>query len=145
VSARASTRWQDITAENGAVILYVDTSEVREGALDELKPAMKRLVDFVEANEPQLAAYNVYFSDDGARMTVASLHPDSASLEHHMEVARPRFREVVGLVTLSSVHIFGEPSETVMRRVHEKAELWGRGTVVVEPSYAGFTRIESRR
>jgi hypothetical protein len=125
------------------VILYVDASEVREGALDKLKPAMRRLVEFVEANEPQLVAYNVYFSDDGTRMTVASLHPDAASLEHHMQVAGPLFCEMVELVTLSSIHIYGEPSETVVKQAHEKARLLGRGPVVVEPSYAGFTRVEA--
>jgi quinol monooxygenase YgiN len=108
-------------------ILYLDTSDVREGALDELKPAIKRLVAFVEANEPRLIAYNVYLSEDGTRMTVVSMHPDSASLEYHMEVARPLFREFVDLVTLSSIHIYGEPSEKVLRQSHEKAQLLGRG------------------
>jgi hypothetical protein len=123
------------------VILYVDTSDVREGALDELKPGMRRLVGFVEANEPQLIAYNVYFSDDGARMTVASVHPDSASLEYHMEVAGPLFHEFVELVTLYSIHIYGEPSERVVKQAQEKARLLGHGTVVVEPLHAGFTRV----
>jgi hypothetical protein len=123
------------------VILYVDASDVREGALEELKPGMRRLVDFIEANEPQLIAYNVYFSDDGTRMTVASVHPDSASLEYHLEVAGPLFREFVELVTLSSIHIYGDPSEKVVTQAHEKARLLGRGTVVVEPLHAGFTRV----
>jgi hypothetical protein len=52
------------------VILFVDTSDVREGALEALKPALDRLVDFVEANEPRLIAYNVYVSEDGTRLTV---------------------------------------------------------------------------
>jgi hypothetical protein len=60
-------------------IVYVDTSDVREGAVEELKEAIAELVDFVDANEPRLMAYNVYFSDDGNRMTVAHVHPDSAS------------------------------------------------------------------
>ena len=46
-------------------ILYVDTSDVREGALEELKPAIARLTDFVEANEPRIIAYNVYLNDEG--------------------------------------------------------------------------------
>ena len=60
-------------------------------------------------------------------MTVASVHPDSASLEYHMEVAGPLFREFVELVTLSSIHIYGEPSEKCCnsrRRRHGA----GRGT-----------------
>ena len=69
------------------LILYVDTSDVREGALEELKAGMKELTDFVEANEPRIIAYNVYFNDEGTRMTVVHAHVDSASFEHHMEVA----------------------------------------------------------
>jgi hypothetical protein len=122
-------------------ILYIDTSEVRGGALEELKRAIKGLVDFVQANEPRLIAYAVYFSDDGTRMTVVSLHPDSASLEYHMEIAGPLFRRFVELVTLSSIHIYGEPSENVLQQSHEKARLLGRGIVVVEPLHAGFIRV----
>ena len=121
--------------------MYVDTSDVREGALEELKPAMKELVDFVQANEPRIIAYNVYLSDDGSRMTVVHVHPDSESLEYHMEVAGPVFRRFVELVTLSSIHIYGEPSEKVLRQSHEKARMLGRDAVVVDSPHAGFTRL----
>ena len=72
-------------------IVYIDISEVCEGALDELKAGLKDLADFIQAKEPQLIAYNVYFSDDGTRMTVVNMHPNSASLEYHMEVAGRSF------------------------------------------------------
>jgi hypothetical protein len=123
------------------LILYFDTSDVREGALEELKPAIRELVDFIEANEPQLIAYNVYLSDDGTKMTVVNVHPDSASLEHHMTVAGPLFRRFTELVTLSSIHIYGEPSDRVLKQSREKAQLLGSGTVVVEPLFAGFARF----
>ena len=55
-------------------IIYIDHSEVREGKLDELKTAMKELVELVEANEPRIIAYNVYFTEDGTRMTVVHVH-----------------------------------------------------------------------
>jgi quinol monooxygenase YgiN len=123
------------------VIVYVDTSEVREGALAELKTAIKELADFVDANEPRLIAYNVYFSADGTRMTVVHVHPDSASLEYHMELAGPVFRQFVELVKLLSIHIYGEPSEKLLERLQEKARLLGRGAVIVAPWHAGFTRF----
>ena len=66
-------------------IVYVDTSEVRPGRLEELKAAMNDLARFVQANEPQLFAYNVYFNDDGTRMSVLHINPDSASLEFRHE------------------------------------------------------------
>ena len=125
-------------------VVYVDTSDVREGALEELKAASKELVDFVAANEPRLIAYNVYFRDDGTRMTVVHVHPDSASLQYHMEVAGPVFRRFVDLVTLSSIHVYGEPSERVLKQVHEKALLLGRGAVKVDALHAGFTRFAVR-
>ena len=125
-------------------IVYVDTSDVREGAVEALKAGIKELVDFVDANEPRIIAYNVYFSDDGTRMTVVHVHPDSASLEYHLEVAGPIFRRFADLVTLSSIHIYGEPSERVLKQAHEKARLLGRGAVVVEALHAGFTRFAVR-
>jgi hypothetical protein len=125
-------------------ITYVDTSDVREGALEELKAAIKDLADFIEANEPRLIAYNAYFSDDGTRMTVVHVHPDSASLEYHMEVVGPLLRNFVELVTLSSIHIYGEPSETLLTQLQEKARLLGRAEVVVDALHAGFTRLAVR-
>jgi quinol monooxygenase YgiN len=125
------------------LIVYVDAAEVREGALEELRPAIAELVAFVEANEPRLIAYNVYLSDDGTNMTVVSVHPDSASLEYHMTVAGPLFRRFVELVTLSSIHIYGAPSDDALRQSFEKARLLGRGAVVVESLFAGFTRFVS--
>ena len=124
-----------------AAIVYIDISEVHEGALDELKAGLKDLVDFIEAKEPRLLAYNVYFSADSTRMTVMNVHPDAASLEYHMEVAGPLFRRFVELVTLSSIHIYGEPSEKALEQAHEKARLLGGGAVEVEALHAGFTRL----
>ena len=40
-------------------ILSVDTSEIRDGKLEELKTAMYELVEFAGMNEPRLIAYNV--------------------------------------------------------------------------------------
>ena len=125
-------------------IVYIDTADVREGAAEELKAGMKELADFVDANEPRLIAYNVYFSGDDTRMTVVHVHPDSASLEYHLEVAGPIFRRFVDLVTLTSIHIYGKPSEQVLKQAHEKARLLGRGAVVVDALHAGFTRSAVR-
>ena len=50
----------------------------REGALEEVKLAIRDLIGFIEENEPRLIAYNVYFNPDGTKMTVVSVHPDSA-------------------------------------------------------------------
>jgi hypothetical protein len=124
-------------------IVYVDTSDVREGAIEDLKTAIKELVDFVDENEPRIIAYNVYLSDDGTQINVVHMHPDSASLEYHMEVAGPMFRNFADLVTLKSIVIFGRPSEKLLRQLHEKARSLGRGTVTVLELHAGFSRFDA--
>jgi hypothetical protein len=122
-------------------LVYVDTSEVREGALEELKDAIRELADFVETNEPQLISYNVYFSDDGSRMTVIHVHPDSASLDYHIDVAGARFGGFADLLTLSSIHIYGEPSATAVRQLREKVQLLGSGDLIVQALHVGFSRF----
>ena len=125
-------------------LVYVDTSDVRNGALDELKRGIEELARFVEANEPQLIAYNVYLSDDGSQMTVVHIHADSASLEYHMDVAGPAFRRLADLITLSSICIYGEPSEKALMQLQDKAESLGGGSVSVHGLQAGFSRFGGR-
>jgi quinol monooxygenase YgiN len=122
-------------------ILYVDTSEIREGKLAELKSAIKDLVEFVDANEPQAIAYNVYFNEDGTRMTVVQIHPDSASLEFHMKVAGPAFPRFTELVKLSTIEIYGRPSDSLLEQLRQKARMLGNGTVVVHELHGGFARF----
>ena len=65
----------DCHVDMSDAIVYVDTSDVREGALEELKAAIKELVDFIDANEPRIIAYNVYFTDDGSRILSCTCIP----------------------------------------------------------------------
>jgi hypothetical protein len=123
------------------LIVYVDQSEIRDGKFVELKTAMNELVEFVETNEPQLIAYNVYFSEDRTRMTVLHIHSDSASLEFHFNVAGrlfPRFAEFIRLV---AIDIYGKPSDDLMEQLNKKAEMLGSGAVLVHDLHAGFARF----
>ncbi len=62
-------------------IVYIDHSDIREDSIDELKAGVQRLVDFIDAREPQLITYGFYIDEDAAELTVVAVHPDSASLE----------------------------------------------------------------
>ena len=123
------------------LIVYVDTSEVREGRLEELKAAMADLAEFVEANEPQLLAYHVYFTDDGARMTVLHINPDSASLELHMTVAGPKFPPIGEFINMLAIDVYGRPDAELVERLRNKAALLGSGVVRVHELHAGFARM----
>jgi quinol monooxygenase YgiN len=122
-------------------IVIMDSSHILEGKLEELKTAIKELVEFVEANEPRTIAYNVYFSEDGTRMTVVQVHADSASMEYHMKTAGPAFPKFRELIRLSTMDIYGKPSDSLLEQMRQKARMLGNATVVVHEHQAGFTRF----
>lgn len=121
-------------------IVYIDTSSIREGKLDELEVAMKDLAAFVEANVPQLISYGFFLDESRVQMTVVAVHPDSASLEFHMDAGAAEFRKFADLIDLSRIEVYGRISEAVLARLHQKARMLGRGTVAVYEFYAGFVR-----
>jgi hypothetical protein len=124
-------------------ILYVDRSAIRLGALERVKAAVTELVAFVQANEPQLISYNFYFNDKGTRMTLVAVHPDSVSMEFHMKIGGPVFRKFAELIDLETIEVYGQPSETVLQQLWQKARMLGRGAVHVHSCYAGFDRSGS--
>ena len=122
-------------------IIFVDTSEVREGKLEELRRGVRELAEFVEAREADPISYEIYFSADGRLMTVVQVHPDSASMERHMEVAGPVFARFADMVDLRTVDIYGSTSQRVMEQLQQKADVLGFATVTVHDREAGFARF----
>lgn len=122
-------------------VVYIDHSEVREGKLEELKAGLKELAYFVEANEPQILAYQAYFNQEGTEVSVLHVHADAESLLFHMDVAGPAFAPFARLVSLVSIDVYGRVSDDLMRRLREKAQMLGEGTVRVHDLHAGFARF----
>jgi hypothetical protein len=61
-----------------------------------------------------------------------------------LDVAAPRFERFAGLVTLRSIHIYGEPSEKAVGQLRDKVRLLGSGEVTVHAPHAGFGRFAVR-
>jgi quinol monooxygenase YgiN len=122
-------------------LISLDTSLIRDGRLDELKEAVTELVEFVRSNEPRPIAYEVYFDETGSRMTVVQVHPDSASMEYHMTIAGPAFAGFAELITLSTLEVYGKPSEELLELLRRKVQMLGDATVIVHDLQAGFARI----
>jgi hypothetical protein len=123
------------------LIVYIDRSEIIEGKLEELEVAISGLVEFVDVHEPQLISYRFFVDQDAGRLTVVAVHPDSASLEFHMEIARPEFRKMTEFVELTTIEIYGKPSEKALMQLRQKAEMLGEGRrVIVQEPLAGFSR-----
>lgn len=121
-------------------IVYIDTSTVRKGKLNELKAAMPRLAAFVEANVPQILSYAFYLDDAEEVMTVVSVHRDSDALEFHMETGREEFRKFGAFIELEAIEVYGAVTDSALERLEAKARMLGRGAVSVHHFHAGFTR-----
>jgi len=125
-------------------LVYVDRSDIRDGKLEEVRKGIRALVAFVEEKEPQLIGYSFYFNAGGTGMTVVAIHPDSASLELHLELGGPAFRKLSELIELRTIDIYGRPSEKVLDQLQQKTEMLGaNGRVVVHQQQAGFLRFVS--
>ena len=121
-------------------IVYVDVSEIREGKLEQLEMAMKNLAAFVQANVPALISYGFFLDADRKQMTVVAVHPDSASLEFHLDAGRTEFQKFADLIDLARIEVYGHISAAALDRLHHKARMLGRGAVTVHEFYAGFAR-----
>ena len=121
------------------VIVYIDRSGIREGRNEDLKAGICRLVEVIESLEPQLISYGFHLDEEAARMTVVAAHPDSASLELHMEIGRTEFRRLAEMVTLRQIEVYGTLSDKALTMLEQKATMLG-GLDTVHERFAGFAR-----
>lgn len=139
---RGSPMTDDDVAGATEPIVYIDHSDVRAGSLDELKAGVRRVVAYIEDREPQLLVYGFYIDELAGKMTVVAVHPDSASLERHLDVGGAEFRKLSHLLTLTRIECYGRPSKRALEQMRDKAQALGNGGVAVSVGrFAGFSHI----
>ncbi|MFF8381515.1 hypothetical protein ACF07V_35995 [Streptomyces sp. NPDC015661] len=122
-------------------LFYIDRSSILEGRIEEARDGMRDLAAFVAEREPQLLAYHFYLDEAESTMSVVAVHPDSASMELHLEVGGPKFRAFGALIRMRSIDVYGRPSPAVVDRLREKAEYLGGASVTFHTLQAGFSRL----
>ena len=121
--------------------IFIATNRLKPGKLVAERNRVPGLVDFVQANEPRLIAFNEYVNDDGTEVAVVQVHPDADSMASHMEIVAERaaaaYAETVEATT--SIQVFGTPSDAVLEVLRRQA---GAGVPLsVKPHHlGGFTR-----
>lgn len=81
----------------------------------------------------------------GSEATTIQLHPDSESLEYHLEVARTRISGGVQLVQVKRIELYGEPSEAVVAQLRSVSERSGSWPVSVKQPLHGFSNAGAER
>jgi hypothetical protein len=121
--------------------IFIATNRLKPGKLGDERKRVPGLVDFVEANEPRLIAFNEYASEDGSEVAVVQIHPDADSMAFHMKVVAERaaaaYAETVDATT--SIQVFGMPSSTVLEMLARQAGA-GVPLTIKSAHLGGFTR-----
>jgi biotin carboxylase len=117
--------------------IFIATNRLKPGKLADERKRVPGLVDFVEANEPRLIAFNEYVNDDGTEVAVVQIHPDADSMALHLEVVAERaaaaYADTVAATT--SIQVFGTPSNAVLEMLERQA---GAGVpLTVKPFHLG--------
>lgn len=124
--------------------IYIGTTTIKPGKLDVARKRLAELVDFVETNEPQMIAFHCYLDEEGSKLTVVQVHPDSASMEFHLQVNAKHFATAFDyLDTTVSEQYYGTISDPLAAELAK----WDEPGVEVRrmPVHAGgFTRTNLR-
>jgi hypothetical protein len=121
--------------------IFIATNRLKAGKLDRERQRVPGLVEFIEASEPRLIAFNEYANEAGDEVTVVQIHPDPASMEAHMEIVRERALQAYAetLDATVRVQVFGQPTAVILETLRQQA---GKGVEVsVNGEHlGGFTR-----
>jgi len=73
---------------------------------------------------------------------VVSVHPNSTSLERHIQLGAPEFRKLAPYIDLREIEVFGQLSEAAADLVRKKAAALGvGGRITLHERSAGFGRL----
>ena len=66
--------------------IFIATNRLKPEKLDDERRRVPGLVDFIQASEPRLIAFNEYANEEGTEVAVVQIHPDADSMVFHMEL-----------------------------------------------------------
>ena len=126
--------------------IFIATNRLKPGRLEGERDRVPGLVEFVEANEPRLVAFNEFVNEAGDEVTVVQFHPDAESMEAHMQIVRDRAMEAYAetLDATVRIQVFGRPTEAILEMLRQQAGS-GVGITVNAEHLGGFTRSAAER
>lgn len=123
-------------------LIFVFTQKIQEGKLDDVKQYIQEVDELVETKEPQLIAFVQYVDPTGSEITSIHIHPDSESMEFHMEVAAQHISESARFLRTEKVLILGSPSDRLLGRLQAFGGTIGQDlNLAVKGRVGGFTRF----
>ena len=122
-------------------LIFIATNRLSPGRFDDERRRVPSLVDFIEANEPRLIAFNEYADAEGTEVAVVQIHPDADSMLFHLELIAGRAASAYAdtIEATTSIQVFGTPSDVVLETLRRQA---GAGVALgIKPNHlGGFSR-----
>jgi quinol monooxygenase YgiN len=119
--------------------IFIGTYEIKEGKRDDFARYWRDFVEFVEASEPRLIAFNAYVDDDGGEVSVVQVHPDVESMEFHMKLIREHVEHAAWEFLGDTVRteIYGVVSDSALETIRQ---MGASGLSAKPHGIGGFTR-----
>jgi hypothetical protein len=126
--------------------IFIATNRLKPGQLESERKRVPGLVEFIEASEPRLIAFNEFVNEAGDEVTVVQIHPDASSMEAHMEIVRERAQAAYAetLDATVRVQVFGRPTEAILEALRQQAGA-GVDISVNGEHLGGFVRSSAER
>lgn len=124
-----------------APFIFIGTHTVKPGQLEAFQKYFSDFCDtVVEPNEPRLLSFQAYADPELNQVTVVQIHPDAASMVHHMSVITQHVEVAYAdfLERESRWQIYGTPRDGVLEKIQAMGGA-GAAPRSHEP-FAGFTR-----
>ena len=87
---------------------------MKPGKQEEARKSLSDHARFIEENEPRMIAFHVYFDEEGNKASVVQVHPDSASMELHMQLIAEHMGGAFEIIdTILSEQYYGSMSDAI--------------------------------
>jgi hypothetical protein len=148
------TKWSKVPAyssrEENTVsgpLISITTARIKEGKLEDYKRFVRESMEHFKAKEPQLIAMHMFLNEDGTEMTSIQVHPNSASMDFHLQVLNKVLGEEMSewvkradFLEIKHLEVYGTPSASLLQSTQQAVDS-GVFTRSVKPVHlAGFTR-----
>lgn len=122
-------------------LVVVLTYSIKPEKQEEARKRIAEHVDFVETNEPRLIAFHMYLNEEGNELSIVQVHPDSASMEFHMQVNAKHFATAFDWLDKSIDQRYYGP---ISDELGAELAKWHEDSLHVPSHEAGFTRSNVR-
>ncbi len=120
-------------------LVYVGKHAIQEGKLEVAREASRDLAEYLEANHPREAHFEIAIDDSLREMTVLQVHPDEESLKLHIQVGGDRIRAAYEFLEgTTSIEIHGNPTDELQGMLNAMS---AGAPVRIHSPDAGFSRL----